>query len=100
MPYAIEITEIAYQDLEEIKKFYQQQIVDAMRQQLAHEPTTETRNRKMLVDFHAEFEHETPVWRLRIGEFRVFYDVNEEQKTVLVRRILQKPPHATTEQIA
>ena len=39
------------------------------------------------------------VWELRIGEFRVFYDVNEETALVTVRAIRQKPPHKTTEEI-
>jgi len=99
MPHTIEITEIANRDLEGIKRFYRQQIIDAMKQQLAHEPTSGTRNRKMLIEFHPDFEHEPPVWRLRVGQFRVFYDVNEGQKTVFVRRVVPKPPHTTTEQI-
>jgi hypothetical protein len=68
MPYAIEITEVGYRDLEGIKPYYRQQIVDAMKHQLIHQPMTETRNRKMLVEFQPDFEHEPPVWRLRVGE--------------------------------
>jgi mRNA-degrading endonuclease RelE of RelBE toxin-antitoxin system len=99
MPYTIEITEVADRDLEGIKKFYRQQIIDAIREQLTHEPTIETKNRKILVDFQPDFEHDPPVWRLRVGEYRVFYDVNEEDKRVIVRTVRQKPPHATMEQI-
>ena len=36
---------------------------------------------------------------LRIGEFRVFYDVNEAEARVMVRAIRHKPPHKTTEEI-
>jgi mRNA-degrading endonuclease RelE of RelBE toxin-antitoxin system len=100
MPYAIDITDVANRDLEGIKKFYRQQIIDAMREQLTHEPTLETKNRKVLVEFQPDFEHVPPVWRLRVGEYRVFYDVNEDEKVVVVRTVRHKPPHATTEQIA
>jgi hypothetical protein len=41
-----EITDIAYRDLEGIKKFYRQRIIDAIKEQLAHGPTVETKNRK------------------------------------------------------
>jgi mRNA-degrading endonuclease RelE of RelBE toxin-antitoxin system len=40
-----------------------------------------------------------PVWELRIGEYRVFYDVDEQASLVMVRAIRQKPPHKTTEEI-
>jgi mRNA-degrading endonuclease RelE of RelBE toxin-antitoxin system len=45
------------------------------------------------------WEHVEPVWELRIGEYRVFYDVNEEDLTVAIRAIRHKPPHKTTEEI-
>jgi len=40
-----------------------------------------------------------PIWELRVGEFRVFYDVDEEAQTVFVRAVRHKPPHKTTEEI-
>ncbi|MEX0611645.1 MAG: type II toxin-antitoxin system RelE/ParE family toxin [Pirellulales bacterium] len=100
MSYAIDIRDVAYDELQAIKPFYRRRIVDAIGEQLAHEPTVETKNRKILVGFHPHFEHEDPVWELRVGEYRVYYDVNETGKTVLVRAIRKKPPHTTTEQIA
>ena len=45
------------------------------------------------------WEHVEPVWELRVGEFRVFYDVSEEESRVIVRAIRRKPPHKTTEEI-
>ena len=44
-------------------------------------------------------EHMDPVWELRIGEYRVFYDVDEQASLVMVRAIRHKPPHKTTEEI-
>ncbi len=99
MSYVIELTADAKQDLEGIKKFNRQEIIDTMKLQLVHEPTKPTRNRKVLVEFQPDFEHDPPVWRLRVGEYRVYYDVNESQKKVFIRRVRQKPPHATAEEI-
>jgi len=31
--------------------------------------------------------------QLRIGEYRVFYDVDEVELTVIIRAIRHKPPH-------
>jgi mRNA-degrading endonuclease RelE of RelBE toxin-antitoxin system len=36
---------------------------------------------------------------VRIGEYRVFYDVDEETSTVTIRAVRSKPPHKTTEEI-
>ena len=40
-----------------------------------------------------------PIWELRVGEYRVFYDVSEEEKTVYVRAIRKKPQGKRTEEI-
>ena len=45
------------------------------------------------------WEHGDPVWELRIGEYRIFYDVDEAKSTVVVRVIRHKPPHKVTEEI-
>jgi mRNA-degrading endonuclease RelE of RelBE toxin-antitoxin system len=85
--------------LQAIKPFYRRRIVDSIDQQLMHEPTVETRNRKVLTGLEPDFEHDEPVWELRVGRYRVYYDVNEAAKTVVVLAIREKPPHVTTEQI-
>ena len=36
---------------------------------------------------------------LRVGEYRVFYDVQEQARLVTVRAIRLKPPHKTTKVI-
>ncbi|HLN86415.1 MAG TPA: hypothetical protein VK200_08120 [Candidatus Limnocylindrales bacterium] len=69
--YDIEYTLEAIADLKLFRKFEQKLIVDEIDEQLSHEPTRETRNRKRLRPNRvAEFE-------LRITKFRVFYDVDE-----------------------
>jgi mRNA-degrading endonuclease RelE of RelBE toxin-antitoxin system len=40
-----------------------------------------------------------PVWELRIGDFRVFYDIDVEGLVVTVQAIRLKPPDRTTEDI-
>jgi mRNA-degrading endonuclease RelE of RelBE toxin-antitoxin system len=99
MPYTIEISSLASGHLSAIKKFYRIQIIEAISEQLPHEPVHETKRRKMLPGAVPSFEHRPPVWELRVGHYRVFYDVDEELKTVSVRAVLEKPPHATTEEI-
>ena len=53
-----------------------------MDKQLVHQPTVETRNRKPM--------RPNPVapWELRIGNLRVYYDVEEEpEPTVFIRAV-------------
>jgi mRNA-degrading endonuclease RelE of RelBE toxin-antitoxin system len=52
-------------------------VLDAIDEQLAHQPTVETRNRKPM--------RPNPLapWELHIGELRVYYDVEEEPKQLV-----------------
>ncbi len=57
-------------------------VFDAVDEQLAHQPTVETRNRKPM--------RPNPLapWELRVGELRVYYDIEEEpEKLVIVLAI-------------
>ena len=66
---------------------------------LKYEPTKKTRNRKPLPGLIPPWEYMEPVWELRVGEYRVFYDVEERVSLVLIRTIRHKPPHKTTEEL-
>jgi hypothetical protein len=52
-----------------------------------------------LGDFQPPWDQELPIWELRVGGYRVFYDVQERARLVTVRAIRLKPPHKTTEEI-
>lgn len=73
--------------------------MEGIQHKLAYEPTRPTKHVKRLVKLLPPFEHVAPIWQLRIGDFRVFYDVNDAEETVLVRAIRRKPAHMTTEQV-
>jgi len=79
--FEVEFTSDAVDDLKVFRKSEQRTIFDQINEQLLHEPTTDTRNRKKLrPNDVAEYE-------LRIGSFRVFYDVDEEAKTVKIEAV-------------
>ena len=71
--------------------------VDAIDEQLEQQPTAATRHRKVVQIAEASFAFDPPLWELRVGDYRVFYDVDEPGKTVYVRSVREKPPHAATE---
>lgn len=95
----IEYGEGVVEDLKGISASKRKRILDKMDEQLLHEPSVETRNKKIIEGLEPPWEHEKPIWELRVGEFRVFYDVNEEEGRVVVRAVRHKPPHKTTEEI-
>jgi mRNA-degrading endonuclease RelE of RelBE toxin-antitoxin system len=81
MDFTIKFTPNALEHLHGFKKFEQKVIGEAIKSQLANEPLTETRNRKLL--------RPNPLsrWELRVGEFRIFYDVVEEGQIVQIKAI-------------
>jgi mRNA-degrading endonuclease RelE of RelBE toxin-antitoxin system len=96
MAFIIKIVPSALKELDDIRAFERRRIVDAIEQQLTHEPTATTRNRKELPDLQPSFDCEPPIWELRVGDYRVFYDVGED--VVFIRAVRMKPPHQTTGQ--
>jgi len=66
---------------------------------LAREPLVETRRRKPLPGLAPPWEHVPPIWELRVGEYRVFDDVDEHRRAVNVRAIRHKTAHKATKDI-
>jgi mRNA-degrading endonuclease RelE of RelBE toxin-antitoxin system len=96
--YEIEYSAGVIDDIRDLRAYDRAEILDKIEEQLLREPTVETKNRKQLPGFVPPWEHYPPVWELRIGEYRVYYDVSEEERIVAVRAIRQKRPHRTTEE--
>ena len=99
MPFDVQIREEAERDLESFRTFEQNRILDTIEDQLIYQPNVRTRNRKPLVGLSPKFEHKPPVWELKIGDVRVFYDIDDAIQVVQVRAILRKLPNQTTDQI-
>lgn len=81
MAYRIELTTKALADIAALKVFDRKRVVTGIEAQLRNEPAVETRNRKRLRP------NKLAEWELRIGIFRVFYDVpaaNDVVKVVAV----------------
>jgi len=98
--YDIVVAGSAQEELTELRAFDRVTILKAIREQLLNSPTTLTHQRKLLIGARPRFEAVPPIWQLRVGDFRVFYDVDEAAKVVYVRAIRRKPPQKTTEEIS
>lgn len=82
--FSIEFTEQAKQDLKWFRKSEQQMILSGIYENLSYEAITATRNRKPLRP------NSTATWELRLGEFRVLYNVDQGIQIVSIERIGQK----------
>ena len=90
MTYAIEFSEDAERQLISLSARDRNTVLDAIEIQLSHEPTVPTKNRKLL--------RENPIgaWELRVGDFRVFYNVEAERILVIVVAVGQKTHNQLT----
>ena len=62
------------------------EVLKAIDAKLRHQPTVTTKSIKRLRNI------ETPAYRLRVADWRVFYDVHENIVTVSVMRVLENDP--------
>jgi mRNA-degrading endonuclease RelE of RelBE toxin-antitoxin system len=97
--FEIRFAEGVEEDLRKIRIYYRNQILDAIEEQLAHEPDARTKNRKRLEDLMPSSQGVEPIWELRVGEYRVFYDVAATESVGYVRAVRRKPRGAKTEDI-
>ena len=97
--FSIEYAEGVAEDIADLRAFDRTQLLDRIEEQLTQQPTQQTRNKKILPGLKAPWDQELPVWELRVGEFRVFYDVDDAKNLVTIRAIRRKPPDRTTEEI-
>ena len=84
MPFAVEFSKRAQENMTALRKRDQQVIYNAIAVQLVNQPDQPTRNRKKLED------NPLSPWELRVGDFRVFYDVNTESQRVAVVAVGKK----------
>jgi len=81
MRFHIETSPAALEQLESLKKREQVILLDAIEEYLRYTPTTVTRNRKpMRSNFIA-------TWELRVGDLRVYYDVDVVERSVYLRAV-------------
>jgi mRNA-degrading endonuclease RelE of RelBE toxin-antitoxin system len=100
MAWQVELSEEAYADLADLRAFDHRRVLDAIRFQLTAAPDAESRSCKCLGDgLSASFVYVPPLWELKVGEFRVFYELEANESIVYVHAVRRKPPHMTTAQV-
>jgi len=91
--YEIEFNQEALEDLQALRAFDQGVILDAIEASLRFDPLTPSRNRKPVIPVDITVEAGI-TWELRVGEFRVYYDVDPPAMVVVIR-IVQKGRQTT-----
>lgn len=83
--YEIFLKPSAVKDMDRLRRFDAQTISDAMGECLGDKPTKESRSRIKRLRGISD-----PDYRLRAGEYRVFYSIDETAGRVNVLRVLHK----------
>jgi mRNA-degrading endonuclease RelE of RelBE toxin-antitoxin system len=97
--FTIRFAEGVQEDFRRLRAYDRRIVLEAIETHLVYEPHVETRQRKLLHNLVPPFEVIPPIWQLRVGSWRVLYDVNEEDHGVVVRAVRRKPAHLKTEEI-
>lgn len=81
MKYLIHMADETEEHLRTLSSRQQSTVLDGIEKHLTHEPSIVTRNRKLM--------RPNPLapWELRIGNLRVYYDVEEEDHIVYILAI-------------
>jgi mRNA-degrading endonuclease RelE of RelBE toxin-antitoxin system len=95
-----------------LRDYEARQIIDAVDEHLTREPGRSSKRKKTIrPGERLPFEHLEPVWQLRVGQYRVFYDVTACEResaqagrelyegVVSIRAVRYKPGHQTTRNI-
>ena len=84
MKHTIAFTPSAREDLRFHRKHEQVLVVDAVSEKLKHQPGVETKHRKPMREGHLAR------WELSVEAFRVFYNLDEENRAVEIIAIGKK----------
>lgn len=83
--YEIILKSSAIDDLDKLRKYDATRIADAMEKHLGHTPLKQSKTRiKRLRGVS------NPDYRLRVGEYRIFYNVDQGARRVSVLRVMHK----------
>ena len=91
MAYTIEFSLEAEADLKWYSRREQNIILDGIKTNLRYEPTRVTLNRKPC----RREPNRAADWELRLGIYRIYYNVDESVQVVAIKRIGDKPNNTT-----
>jgi len=93
----IRLARSALEDLKRLRAHDRARVLEEIERRLTDRPQEPSRNRKALTALVPPWEHVPPIWELRVGDHRVFYDVDPGARLVIVRAIRHKDRSTTKE---
>lgn len=90
--FQVHYEELVLSDLSGLRAFDRSRIMDEAEALLANRPNVAEGHKKIL-----KLKDGSTIWQLRVGEFRVLYDVDINASMVKVRRVLSKGRRTTKE---
>ena len=85
----------AEDDLRALRAYDLRRILNEVDRHLVKNPLTADRRKKILRGLISPWKSVRPIWQLRIGDFRVFYDADDERREVIVRAVRRKGTRTT-----
>ena len=90
IPYRIEFVRSAKNDLRLLRKTDQVKVLDRIERHLTYDPRRQSRSRIKRLRTKT-----IPPYRLRVGDFRIYYDVDEQNRVVIVYGVVPKEQSET-----
>ena len=97
--YSITFVDDAKAEIRNLKAADRGRVLDAIRTHLVDRPGIQEGDKKVLRGLKPPWIQVRPVWQLTIVPFRVFYDVDEDSKEVVINAVRRKPSGKTTKEI-
>jgi len=92
------VYEVAAEDeLKGLRPFDRRRVVDEVDEMLTTHPDRPGRRKKLLTGVSSPWDGIGPVWQVRVGDFRVFYDVDRAARQVIIRAVRRKGTRTTKE---
>ena len=97
--YSITFVSDAKAEIRNLKAADRGVVVDAIKTHLVDRPGIQEGDKKVLRGLTPPWIQVRPVWQLTVVPFRVFYDVDEDNKEVVINAVRRKPSGKTTKEI-
>ena len=94
MAFQLVYTNAARAEIKALRAYDRQRLVTTIESELRHQPTNISRSRikQMTQPFWSQY-------RLRVDEFRVYFDVDEASQTVHILHVCPKTTESTPEEV-
>jgi len=97
--YSITFVDDARAEIRNLKVADRGLVLDAIKTHLVDRPSIQEGDKKVLRGLKPPWIQVRPVWQLTVVPFRVFYDVDEDAREVVINAVRRKPSRKTTKEI-